>query len=150
MIQHAAHQRIHEQLRAYWEALRKGRRFPAESEIDPAAVGELWERCFLVNVQHDDPAEGFRYSYLGNALIEVYGWDFTNRTIRECLVDPHAELLTRYFRQVAAKGLPAEHEGEFANANGMTVKYRCCMLPLAGTSEDKVGFILGSMHWKHY
>lgn len=139
--------RLTEQLLSYWENLRGSRPFPNEEEVNPDALTEIWNSCFLVQVRD---AEVFSYSYLGDALIEAYGDDWTGKEISEALVYPHPLPLFHAFRTAARTAKAVSDENEFTNANGLTVKYRSCVVPLGANHGDQVRYLLGGMKWKIY
>lgn len=137
--------RLTDRLRSYWDGLRGDRPFPREDEIDPDALKEVWDHCFLVDVRD---RRTFAYSYLGNALIEAYGDDITGKEISETLIYPHPVALFRAFHDVTTNAHPGMDAGEFTNAHGLLVKYRSCVLPLGSLTIDGVTYLLGGMRWK--
>ena len=138
--------RIHERLNAYSESLRGERALPLESDIVIEDLQDIWSSCFLVTVKDGK----FSYSYLGDQLVDAYGDDFTGKEIAETLVYPHPPSLVKTFSAVASSGVPKFDESEFANSRGDTVKYRSCVLPLAGPDGNSVAFLLGGMKWKAF
>lgn len=145
-----AHLRINERLREYWLSLCDGRKYPSESDIDPDQIKDIWPSCFLVRVSPPDAIEhGYKYTYLGMALIEAYGNDVTNEDISSRLIAPDSPPLVKKFDEVRTKGEPVVDESEFVNRNKIQVKYRSCMLPLGGAS-GAVDYIIGGMKWKAY
>ncbi len=148
MTQAATHPtRIHEQLEQYWESIRGQRALPREADVQPEELKSIWNDCFLVSVRANG---SFAYNYLGDALVEAYGDDITGREITETLVYPHPASLVATFRDVLNNGKPVTDESEFTNSKGAHIKYRSCVLPLAGAHGDEVRFLLGGMKWKTY
>lgn len=137
--------RTHERVRSYWQSVKDNRRFPAEREIDPQAIPDAWDYCFLVEIKKGTVAQGFRYEYMGEALIAAYGANMTSVERCDAGTTPHIASMLRHFDEVAESGEPAMDESEFVNAQGALIKYRCCLLPLGG---EKVEYILGCMRWK--
>lgn len=136
--------RINQRLQAYWEELRGQRPYPKETEIDPEAIADIWESCFLVNVQ-----EGSKYTYLGQSLIEAYGDDLNDKEVCERLVYPSNSGIALKFQEVVDSKGAVVDEGEFINKKNLLIKYRSCMLPL-GDEAGEVGFIIGGMKWRAY
>lgn len=148
MTQAATHPtRIHELLEQYWQSIRGQRKLPRESDIRPEELQEIWSSCFLVSARANG---SFAYSYLGDALVEAYGDDITGREITETLLYPHPKSLTNTFRAVVEQSVPVTDESEFTNSKGANIKYRSCVMPLAGQQGDDVRFLLGGMKWKTY
>ena len=90
------------------------------------------------------------YSYLGERLVEAYGDDLTGKEIAETLLYPHPQSLLETFAAVVKSGEPKIDDSEFVNSRGATVKYRSCVLPLAGNDGSSVAFLLGGMKWKAF
>ncbi len=44
---------------------------PAEQDIDPDDIRDLWDSCFLIRVKDLGKAD-YNYTYLGEAIIEAY------------------------------------------------------------------------------
>lgn len=149
-MQEAAYTRRHERLTRYWQNLKGAERFPAESKIDPAAIADMWDYCFLITVKHDGRSEGYRYSYLGAALLEAYGYDQSETGVFETLVDPHSRTFIPKLDEVCRTGEAISADGRFTNADNIEIRYRCCLLPLFGEKPDEIAFILGTMDWKGY
>lgn len=144
-----AHHRLHEEVLNYWESLRGNRPFPTESDIDPDEVADIWPSCFLISLDDVTRRLGYRYSYLGEALIEAYGDDIKNPEIVMRLISTNSLPLAKRFDEVVKSKAPLFDEAEFVNLKQMRIKYRTCLLPL-GNSDGQVTHILGSMRWKAY
>lgn len=140
--------RINERLLEYWEALRGDRAFPLESEVKPEDIKEIWDACFLVAIVPEEEPR-YKYSYLGQDIIEAYGAEGESKEVCEQLVYPAPAPLTEQFLLIEEKGQTAKEDNEFTNAKGLHVKYRSVMLPL-GNPDGSVGFILGGMKWKAF
>ncbi|MFZ4125371.1 MAG: PAS domain-containing protein [Rickettsiales bacterium] len=136
--------RLHEQLMDYWYRVANGRAMPLESDINPDDLLGIWQNCFLVRVGDGN----FAYDYLGDALVEAYGENLTSREICESLIYPHPEPLFRTFQEVTVSAQPVYVDDAFTNKNGLLIKYRSCVLPLAKAGEQGVAFLLGGMRWK--
>jgi hypothetical protein len=145
MPEHSETRRIHDRLRQYWQSLKEQRPYPREDEIDPALVAEVWDYCFLADMRRGSVRHGFRYEYMGSALIDAYGCSMTAIDLCDAGTEPHIHSLMSRFDEVAESGEPATDEGEFTNTRGEQIRYRCCLLPLGA---GKVESILGCMRWK--
>jgi hypothetical protein len=138
--------RITERLERYWQEMRGDRDMPFEEEINPEALGDSWNACFLITIRDGI----FAYSYLGDALIDAYGDDITGHEIAETLAYPHPESLFRTFQAVATNGVPHTDANEFVNSRGALVKYRSCVVPLGSRNLRGITYLLGAMRWKIY
>jgi hypothetical protein len=142
-------QRINEKLLQYWQSLSHENGLPAESEIDPDAIPEIWPYCFLVQADKKD-TRGYTYSMMGEELVHACGDDWTGKEVCEALLFPHPPSLLLTFDRVVALREPHLDEGEFHNAHGVLVKYRSCVAPLSRAGGNDVAYILGAMRWKAY
>jgi hypothetical protein len=139
--------RINARLLSHWEEIKGNLPFPEESKINPEALHDIWESCFLIDARHYEEGNGFRYAYLGQSLIEAYGEDYSGGLISGELVHPESGLLLAKFREVITRKEPVIYESEFVNRKQLLIKYRACMLPL-GREGKYVDYIIGSMKWK--
>jgi hypothetical protein len=146
---HDINNRANEKIMKYWESLKNGRNFPSESEIDPDAIADIWDACFLVSIDDVTRRLGYRYSYLGTDLIEAYGDDISNPDVAAKLVSSTNVSTSHKFDDVVATKKPVIDESEFVNLRGVHIRYRTCMLPL-GIKDNEVAHIIGCMSWRVY
>ena len=142
---HSEH-RSHIKLRDYWESLKQGRAFPSESDINPDAIAEIWPSCFLIAIDPVTQRLGYRYTYLGDALVEAYGYDLDNPDIADQLLSTGNEPMVHKFDDVKNQRAPLIDESEFTNRRKQKVKYRSSLLPLG--NNDTITHIIGCMRWK--
>ncbi len=144
--------RINERLLFYWEELKGERPFPSEGEIDPEAIEDIWDSCFLVRVEDIQATEaGYKYTYLGQDLVEAYGDDLQNKEICEKLIYPTNMSLVHKFEEILETKQPAIEEAGFTNTKNQEIRFRSCMLPLSKDSKSsEVAYIIGGMKWKAY
>ncbi len=136
--------RITLRLVAYWERIRGARDMPVEDDIDPDAIPELWEDCFLLHTQ-DLKQEGYNYIYLGEHVAQLYA---EGLSAGDCEGVEHFNTarLGGSFQKVIDTRKPVIEEGSMRNALGRTVLYRQCLLPLG--SGGGVEAILGGIRYK--
>ncbi|MEI7669077.1 MAG: PAS domain-containing protein [Pseudomonadota bacterium] len=144
------HKRINEKLQNYWEKLRGKRLYPEESEINPDEIKDIWEDCFLLNIKDDEIKHGYKYTYLGNNLIEAFGGDITFDGITNHLLDTSYNPLIKSFESVSKNGIPIIDSSEFKNKNNMLIKYRSCIFPLGDSKNNNINFLIGAMKWKAF
>jgi hypothetical protein len=143
------HHRSHEQLMQYWNTLRGGHDFPQESDVDPDAIAEIWPSCFLISIDDVTRKVGYRYSYLGDQLIEAYGDDVTNPDVALTSISTSSIPIVQKLDEVLKTKKPVFDESDFINLKGLHVKYRTCMLPL-GFDDGQISHIMGCMRWRLY
>lgn len=73
-------------VRAHWESLRNGRRFPTRSEIDPTAIYNALPYVSVLQYQHEPYRIQFRL--IGNEVGRLYGRNVQGRFIDEMDWDP--------------------------------------------------------------
>lgn len=140
----ATERRITLRLLAYWEKLRAGRDMPAEGDVRPDDIADLWNSCFMVHIDHiDDP--DYHYSYIGDNIIQAWVGEL-DRGDASHLVSPSAKHLCGVYSDMMASPKPIVQEGEFVNLSGHTVRFRQCFLPLG--SQGRVSAVLGGMRFK--
>lgn len=145
-----AHRRVNERLEEYWLSLCAGRPFPRESDINPDAIAEIWDSCFMVQLSGTPAAPQFHHAYLGTDLIAAYGDDRDAKEICETLAFPNNHELTEQFAKVVRQRTPLQIDSEFTNSKGMLIKYRSCLLPLSKDDSSDVAYVLGGMRWKAF
>jgi hypothetical protein len=138
--------RITVRLMAYWEKLRMRRAMPTEQDIDPDAIADLWDYCFLVHVS-DLGKEGYHYTYLGSEIKKAYQGGLSEVDTNG-LVSPNADRLADCYMEIIHGQKPVVDEGQFCNSRGEMVKYRQCLLPLGDDGDVKA--IFGGMRYKIY
>lgn len=143
--------RLNEKLHTYWQSLCGTRAYPQENEVEPEALKDIWDSCFLVKeIGRNTDRHGYRYDYLGTSLIQAFGDDaILSREISARLVSTESQPLLKSFEKVIQTGKVVEEESEFKNSQGLLIKYRSCMMPL-GNAKEGVNYILGGMKWKAF
>lgn len=144
----AEKRRVNEYLKTYWDGIRRGRPYPAETEIDIKQLEPIWDSCFLVR-KEEGADKPYNYLYLGSALIAAYGDDMNEKEICEHLIFPSNMSLVHRFDEVVQEGKMVMEESEFQNTKGLLIRYRSVLLPLA-KENGTVGFVIGGMRWKAF
>jgi hypothetical protein len=143
------HHRCHDQLLQYWKKICNGREFPHESDIDPEDIHDIWDYCFLISMDDVTSRIGYRYSYMGSALVNAFGDDVNNPDMALRLLSSTKVPNLKKIEEVLNKKHPVIDEGEFENAHHMNVRYRTCIVPL-GYDDGQVSHLFGVMRWKAY
>lgn len=139
--------RYNQRLQKYWDKLRGERPFPSESEINPDDLKDIWGSCFLISIDDVTRRLGYRYSYLGEELIEAFGDDANDPEVAMRLLSTGDT--PKKFDEVIKTQKPVLDESEFMNLKHLHIRYRACLLPL-GYKDGEVSHILGCMRWKIY
>jgi len=136
--------RITLRMLSYWEKMRRGRLMPAERDIDPDEISDLWDSCFLIHVKDLDKPD-YNYTYLGPKIVAAYEHGLSDDETHG-LLSPNAGKLVANYERVIQTSKPLIEEGEFTNMHQETVRFRQCLLPLG--ENGQVDAILGGMHFK--
>jgi hypothetical protein len=143
----AQERRLTSRLLQYWQYLCDGRLMPDEKEIEPTALGDHWQRCFMIQVADITDRSNYNFTYLGEDIIRAYN-DGVITDDTNMLVSPNAEKLALSFHTVISTASPVVSEGEFQSLAGRMIRYRQCLLPLG--QGEKVEAIFGGMGFKAY
>jgi hypothetical protein len=116
----------------YWDARRRGRRWPARADINPVDLKFALGNLSLIDVHHDPLRFTFRLS--GTQFSQRMGMDFTGKSVDD-IPDPayRAEVFETY-RKTAETGLPSVTLSERV-LDGRPWKFEILRLPL---SDDGV------------
>lgn len=141
--------RCHAELLDYWNKLRAGRGLPHESDINPEEIADIWDHCFLISLDDVIKRIGYRYSYMGSALVDAFGDEINNPDMALRLLSTSRVPNIKKLEEVIKTKQPVIDEGEFINAHQMEVRYRTCIVPL-GYENGQVSHLFGVMRWKAY
>jgi hypothetical protein len=130
--------RAHEELFAYWTALRRGNRLPARRDIAPAGFKRLLPAISLIDVLRE-PTLDYRIRLAGTGLYNAYGGEITGRRLNEVYSPAAAD----YWRAELAKvadGRPAVGVHNLAWRGAAHLSMVWLRLPLAsnGTTVDMI------------
>ncbi len=142
--------RITEHLLRYWLQLRAAREMPQEKEINPDTIKESWDSCFLIQLTNAAAHGGYRYIYMGKNLLDAFGEDVTKEDAETLVSLPSPRVVSK-FDQAVAMRKPLIDEGEFVNAQKITIKYRQILLPMGNNREPmELSYLFGGMRWKAF
>jgi len=135
--------RITLRLLGYWEKLRKDRAMPAERDINPEDIKDLWDSCLLIHVKDLDKPD-YQFTYLGDAIRKACHGTLPP-DVSPPLITLHANTRASYLKVMETRK-PLLEEGEITVPHGEIIKYRQCLLPLG--EGEAVNAIFGGMHFK--
>jgi hypothetical protein len=125
-------------LLGHWRDLAGDRAMPRVSDVDGAAIPELWPFCFMLDVRGAEPV----FTFVGQFHVDSLG---TNPTGQPLSSVPAETLLSQglsYYPRVLARAIPITLGGQFVNRDGRTILYRSIIMPL-GESDGPVPALLG-------
>lgn len=134
----AAAVRAHEELFAYWSALRHAEALPSRRDIDPARIKRLLPTVSLIDVLDGGD---FRVRLAGTGLYDVYGREITGKRLAEVYNTAAADYWRAELRTVLA-GRPAAGVHNLAWRGASHLSLLWMRLPLAADGVN-VDMILG-------
>lgn len=131
---------------AYWEGKRGGRPFPARADVSPADIVNHLPSVFLIDVTPPALAlADFRVRLMGTALNDLFGRDFTGRSLTGEMPEKSAAALAKVFGIVCQLRRPLRLHGAavFARAQPLTA-VEAALMPLT-TGSGSVGMVMGEL-----
>lgn len=101
----AAAVRAHEELHAYWAALRREGRLPSRADIHPSGFKRHLPGVSLIDVVHGGAR--FRYRLAGTGLYRIYGREITGQSLEGAFPMGEAEYWSGELQKCVASGRPA-------------------------------------------
>ena len=130
------------QLLNYWQDRRGDRDFPALSDIDSHAIGDLWPHCFVLDTRAVRTYPLFHY--LGPELAKYSGVLLSGRSDwTQTLLDK----AVGQFDDAVEKRLPVLLEDEMTLFSGGKLLFRSVILPLSADQMD-IDYLLGAANGK--
>lgn len=129
----------------YWESRKRGRRYPARSDIDPVEFSFALGNVTLVDVLYD-PLR-FRFRLMGTLMAQRAGFDLTGRMVDEVPVPDYRDFLLGAYRHTVETGEPNTvlHE---QTIQGKPFEFEVLRLPLAEDGEHIDMLLLCPMYFE--
>lgn len=140
-------QRITQRILDYWTSLKGDRPYPSERDIDPEAIPDLWDHMFLMHTRSANSRSGFRYAYMGGALIRAYGENLAGLDVYDALLNTSRDTIIEDVVKTIHTRAPLVQEAEFDNVHHVRIKYRRILCPLGPTPET-IDYLIGGMRWQ--
>ena len=131
----------------YWNEIRKDRLFPSEKLINPEDIPDIWEHCYLIQVNDLHNRQKADFTYLGSSIIKSYHDSFSEQNDVADIISPKSSRLAQNFKLVIDNKKPIMQSGEFVNNLGHRIRFRQCLLPL-GDTDNKVEAVFGCVGFK--
>jgi hypothetical protein len=135
--------RINKRLLSYWNELKEqGGNVPLEELLQPEDIDDVWENCFVIN------AKTGKYIHIGKNIAALNeGQSLIGNDLYTNLISLEESNILSIVKEVVKTKAPIMQESEMVNKYGVAVKYRRCLLPLAG-KNGKIERVFGGMRWK--
>jgi len=126
-------------LLSYWRGLSEDGVLPSFAAIDPSAMKDMWESCFVLDAVGHEADPVFRT--VGAAFAEHSPIDLIDRRVSEARANTLVHASVSYIHEVICKGVPISRGGEFYKADGVKVLYRSIVLPMSDDGETISGLL---------
>ncbi len=124
----------------HWRDAAAERDMPAHSDLDPEAMADVWNECFILDVSRpDDPIFGG----VGSAFRDLCGEDFSGRALSAVPENTLVGAAASYHNRVLSKKVPLSVGGQVAQNNGQQLLYRSTLLPLSDDG-NAINSLLGA------
>ena len=116
-------------LLTHWRELTGEREYPSFSELDPAAIPDIWNYSFVLDIA----------GHMEDPIFRLAGADFAAYSpveLRDLPISqaPQDSLIAKsveFAQEVIAKQVPISRGGEFVKPDGVKVLYRGIILPMS-------------------
>lgn len=130
-------------LLAYWREVCRDRQWPSPNDFYPAAIPDLWEYCFLIDLSSIATGGEPMFSYVGSYHRRMLDRDLVGTAVSQAGQDTLLAHASSSLPDVVKRAVPITFGGQFADNSGCNVLFRSILLPLS--ADDKtVSAILGS------
>jgi hypothetical protein len=117
----------------YWNAKRRGRRFPARADLDPTEMSFVLGYVDLIDVEPGDPPV-FRFRLCGTKTDVDDGFTMQGKTIDEYPLPSHRATARAAYLHVIATGEPFYQEIE-RSEEGRFARFARLVLPLSSNGK---------------
>lgn len=128
------------ELRRYWQSRRRGRPFPARSDIDPLDLTVMLPNIFLVDIE---PGPRFRYRLSGTGVDDIHGQTLTGKTPGDIKTPEVAQIVQEQYEATLRSGAPRCDHLVLHGDDGSYWHYERLILPLAADGRRIDMFLCG-------
>ena len=118
-----------------WREAGGGESFPKLDDIDPEALGEIWQDCYVLEMGRS-PDE-MKFLQIGTSISAGCAEDYTGRLVSEVSKQTLLYHSAAAWDRVGKKSVPISMGGHFENAMGKTTVYRSILFPLGDGSGSR-------------
>lgn len=137
ILAHPSERRLVLRLLDYWRRVCQDRNWPAPDDFYPAAIPDLWDYCFLIDLTGEPT-----FTYVGEYHHGMYGIDFEGAVLSKADQNTLLSRSASYVADVVKRTVPVTYGGQFIDRRGYNVLYRSIMLPLS-TDNRTIDVVLG-------
>jgi len=126
-------------LLSYWRDMCGERRYPSFADVDPAAIPDMWEWAFVIEVVGHEPDPVLRH--VGGALADFVHQPLVGLKLSAVPRETLVSYAMSYVQAVIAKGVPISRGGEYVRDGGVRVLYRSIVLPMSDDGATISGLL---------
>ena len=130
-------------LLAHWRTLCNDRDYPSFFEVDPAAIPQMWDDCFVLEIFEDGDEP--RYRAMGETLSTYVDSPLIDLPISMAPDNSLPGVAVSFLDEVLKKGVPISRGDEFYKDDGTKVLFRSILLPVSDDGVTISG-ILGAVN----
>ena len=130
-------------LLAHWRTLCNDRDYPSFFEVDPSAIPDMWENCFVLEIFGDGDEPRFRA--MGEKLATYVDFSLIDQPLSAAPEKSLPGVAVSFLEEVLRKGVPISRGDEFLKDDGTKVLYRSILLPVSDDGTTISG-ILGAVN----
>lgn len=131
----------------YWEMLKGETPLPNYARLSSAAIGDIYDFCFIVSVRGESDRYYYTYKEMGQEIVRMFGQDLRGQVVSSNFKFVPAQRLIKKFDECIKTATPVDEEGHFVNHKNQVIKYRSCALPF-GDSDGHVDHIMAAISWQ--
>lgn len=126
--------KLPQEIVAYWDRLRNGRKFPSRADLDAMAIAQNWPNSMLIKRNRDNKGWQLETQFSGGFQGGSHGQHMSKGSGAEC-----ASMVTEWIlslgREVASLGKPLQDTEVFPTSLG-EVRYNVIALPLSDNQNE--------------
>jgi hypothetical protein len=125
-------------LLCHWRDLAADREMPRVSDVDGAAIPDLWPYCFMLDVRGAEPV----FTFVGEYHVSSIGRDATGQPLSSVPAETLLNQGLSYYPRVLARAIPITLGGQFVDGDSRSILYRSIIMPL-GEGDGRVSALIG-------
>jgi len=118
----------------YWQSISRAGALPRRAAIDPVELGSrVLPHVILIDVE---PDFRFRYRLIGNAVLQIFGVNYTGRYIDELGLGAVFDEIIAFYRHVCERRNPVLLDGTYERNYRRQFHFRRLAMPLQNEAGE--------------
>lgn len=136
------------ELHGYWARVRRERRCPVRSDIDPIEIPHLLPHLAITEIVEDRSTGRkfrIRYRLAGTQIEQHFGCSLTNRYLDDLIQGPFIDFIDSLYSELIRSRLPHYSESTFGiSSEADSLRAKRLLLPLSD-DQQRVNMVLGGV-----